>query len=433
MTSDHAGGSITSVLQETRSFPPPGEFASKAHISSMAEYEALWNRAKDDPEGFWGEQAQRLATGHKPWDQGAGLAAAVCEVVRRRPAQCRRITASTATARARPRTRRPSSGRASPAIGGCCAIKTCCARSRKFANVLKSLGVKKGDVVAVYMPLVPELVIAAAGLCPDRRAAYGDLRRFQRRVAVGTDSGLQGQGPGHRRRRLSPRQARPAQGKRRWRRGLVSHAQARGRLPPDRHCTVNWSPGRDHWWHELEDQRLVDCPPEPLDSEHPLYILYTSGSTGKPKGILHTTGGYLVGTTLTTKWVFDLKDDDTYWCTADVGWVTGHSYLVYGPLSQRRDLRDVRGSPQLARRGPVLEDHRRLPGHDPLHRPDGHPGVHEVGRAVPAPPRPVEPPAAGHGRRADQPRGLDVVSQGHRRRSAARSSTPGGRRRPAPS
>ena len=142
---------------------------------------------------------------------------------------------------------------------------------------------------------------------------------------------------------------------------------------------VNWTPGRDHWWHELAANASADCPAEPLDSEHPLYILYTSGSTGKPKGILHTTGGYLLGTALTAKWVFDLKDDDTFWCTADIGWVTGHSYLVYGPLSQRGHLRDVRRGPELARRGTVLEDHRGLSGLDSLHGPDGHSRVHEVG------------------------------------------------------
>ena len=96
---------------------------------------------------------------------------------------------------------------------------------------------------------------------------------------------------------------------------------------------VAWTEGRDRWWHDVVKDASPDCPPEPVDSEHPLYILYTSGSTGKPKGILHTTGGYLVGTQATTRWVFDLKEDDVYFCTADVGWVTGHSYLVYGPLA----------------------------------------------------------------------------------------------------
>ena len=119
--------------------------------------------------------------------------------------------------------------------------------------------------------------------------------------------------------------------------------------------------GRDHWWHELEANASAICPPEPLDSEHPLYILYTSGSTGKPKGILHTTGGYLLGTTVTTKWVFDLKDDDTFWCTADVGWVTGHSYLVYGPLSNGATCVMYEGAPNWPDEGrfwKIIEDYR---------------------------------------------------------------------------
>ena len=179
---------------------------------------------------------------------------------------------------------------------------------------------------------------------------------------------------------------------------------------------VNWTPGRDHWWHELEANAIAACPAEPLDSEHPLFILYTSGSTGKPKGILHTTGGYLLGTTLTSKWVFDLKDDDTFWCTADVGWVTGHSYIVYGPLSNGATCVMYEGAPNWPDEGTVLEDHRGLSGLDSLHGTDGHPRVHEVGRAVPAAARPLEPAAAGHRRRADQPRGLDVVLPRDRRR-----------------
>jgi acetyl-CoA synthetase len=124
---------------------------------------------------------------------------------------------------------------------------------------------------------------------------------------------------------------------------------------------VHWSAGRDHWWHELMADASPSCPPEPLDSEHPLYILYTSGSTGKPKGILHTTGGYLLGTAVTTQWVFDLKDDDTFWCTADVGWVTGHSYLVYGPLANGATCVMYEGAPNWPDEGrfwKIVQDYR---------------------------------------------------------------------------
>ena len=230
----------------------------------------------------------------------------------------------------------------------------------KFANVLKSLGVKKGDVVAIYMPMIPELVIAILA-CADRRTAHGGLRRVQCRGLRRPDPGLQGQGAGHGRRQLSPRQ------------DLVPSRTTpmvpRPSAPPSRtwssiggpDCEIHWSHGRDHWWHELEANVSIDCPPEPLDSEHPLFILYTSGSTGKPKGILHTTGGYLLGTALTSKWVFDLKADDTFWCTADVGWVTGHSYLVYGPLALGMTCVMYEGAPNWPDEGrfwKIIEDYR---------------------------------------------------------------------------
>ena len=107
-------------------------------------------------------------------------------------------------------------------------------------------------------------------------------------------------------------------------------------------------PDRDYWWHDLMEHASADCEAEHLDSEHPLFILYTSGSTGKPKGVLHTTAGYMLGAQMTSRWVFDFKDEDTYWCTADIGWITGHSYIVYGPLANGMTSRDVRGSTELA-------------------------------------------------------------------------------------
>ena len=154
----------------------------------------------------------------------------------------------------------------------------------------------------------------------------------------------------------------------------------------------------------------ADCPAEPLDSEHPLFILYTSGITGKPKGVLHTTGGYLLGVSLTHKWVFDIKEDDVYWCTADVGWVTGHSYIVYGPLCQRqRPSSCTRARPNHPQGRPLLGDHRKVQGDDLLHRADGDPRVHQVGRPAPEGPRPLVAAAARQRRRADQPGGVDVV------------------------
>ena len=138
--------------------------------------------------------------------------------------------------------------------------------------------------------------------------------------------------------------------------------------------------GRDVWWHELMDVASDVCEAEPLDSEHPLFMLYTSGTTGKPKGVVHTTGGYMTGAYITTKWVFDLKDEDTYFCTADIGWVTGHSYIVYGPLLNGATTLMYEGAPNYPDAGSLLVDHRKVPGQHLLHGADSDSRVHQVGR-----------------------------------------------------
>ena len=358
MTSDHAGGSITSVLHETRTFPPPGEFAKQALIGSIAQYDALWNRAKNDPEGFWDEHARILAW-DKPWDKvldwqppfakwfvGGQLNASYNCVDR----HCMGSTKNKAAI----------IWEGEPGDRRVLRYQDLQREVSKFANVLKGLGVRKGDVVAVYMPLIPELVIALLACARigaphtvifggfSAESLCGRIQDCKAKVLLTADGG-------YRRGKLVP---------------LKENADAAADLCPTlKHMVVyrrtgtpvNWSPGRDHWWHELEANASSHCPPEPLDSEHPLYILYTSGSTGKPKGILHTTGGYLVGTTLSCKWVFDLKDDDTYWCTADVGWVTGHSYLVYGPLSNGATCVMYEGAPNWPDEGrfwKMIEDYR---------------------------------------------------------------------------
>src|SRR6476620_1510546 len=230
----------------------------------------------------------------------------------------------------------------------------------RFANVLKKIGVEKGDRVALYMPLVPELAIsmlACARIGATHSVVFGGfssnalidrINDAQCKAVVTADGG--------------------------WRRGnevklKAAVDEALKETPSVKSCVVvkrtgseiHMEPGRDQWWHELIDIVDQNCPAEELDSEHPLFILYTSGTTGKPKGILHTTGGYLLQSHLTTKWIFDLKDEDIYWCTADIGWVTGHSYVVYGPLSNGATSLMYEGAPNWPepdRFWEIIERHR---------------------------------------------------------------------------
>ena len=176
--------------------------------------------------------------------------------------------------------------------------------------------------------------------------------------------------------------------------------------------------GRDVWFHELMEGAEAECPAEELDAEHPLYVLYTSGSTAKPKGVLHTTGGYLTGVSATHKYVFDLKpDQDVYWCSADVGWVTGHSYIVYGPLCNGATSVMYEGAPDYPHKGIWWELCERYRRDAVLHRTDGDPGMHQVGRRARREVQPQLAAPARHGRRADQPQGLALVLQGGRGRA----------------
>jgi acetyl-CoA synthetase len=333
---------ITSVLKETRSFPPSAEFSALAHVKSLAEYETLFKRAADDPEGFWAKQAESLAWFAKwtkvlewnepfaKWFVGGKLNASYNCIDRHLDGPRKNKAAIIFEGE--------------PGDSRVLRYQDLHREVCKFANALKTLGLKPGDRVTIYMPMIPEAVIAmlaCARIGATHSVIFGGFsdtavadrnNDAKARLVITADGG--------------------------WRRGKIVPLKANvdaalEKSPTVEKCIVfnrcnqqvNMKAGRDLWWHELVADVSADCPAEPLDSEHPLFILYTSGSTGKPKGVLHTTAGYLLGCALTHRWVFDLKEDDTYWCTADVGWVTGHSYIVYGPLANGATVVMYEGAP----------------------------------------------------------------------------------------
>jgi acetyl-CoA synthetase len=332
---------IDALLQETRVFPPSEEFVKQANISDPAVYD----EAARDYEAFWAKHAEQHLHWFEKWHTVlewnppyakwfiGGKLNACYNCVDRHTQTWRRNKAALIW-------------EGEPGDERVLTYGDLYREVQKFANVLKSLGVQKGDRVCIYMPMVPEVVIAmlaCARIGAPHSVVFGGfsadaladrIRDAQAKVLITADGGW-------RRGNIVPLKHNADEALRQT--DSVQKVVVYRRIGGD--YTVNMQEGRDLWWHDLMRNAPLTCPAEPMDSEDLLYLLYTSGSTGKPKGIMHTTGGYMTGVTLTAKWVFDLKDEDVYWCTADVGWVTGHSYLVYGPLSNGATCVMYEGAP----------------------------------------------------------------------------------------
>ncbi|HVZ84209.1 MAG TPA: acetate--CoA ligase [Terracidiphilus sp.] len=353
-----ASQDLDSTLRENRVFPPPAEFAAKAHIKNIEEYEALYKKSIEDPETFWAGVARELHW-FKPWDKVLewNLPSAKWFVSGKTNLSYNCLDRHLDGPR---RDKTAIIWEGEPGEIRRLTYAELHTEVQKFANALKALGIKKGDRVAVYMGMTPELAVAllacarigavhsvifggfAANAIADRVNDAGC-------VAILTQDGSYRRG-GEIALKKTVDEALAAC-------PTVEHVVVYRRTG----TPVTMVAGRDWWWHDVVANAPTECPAEPLDSEDPLYILYTSGTTGKPKGLVHTTGGYAVGTYLTTKYVFDIHDDDIYWCTADIGWVTGHSYVVYGPLQNGATVLMYEGAPNwpdFSRFWKIVDDHK---------------------------------------------------------------------------
>ena len=337
---------IESILHEKRLFPPTAEFSEKAHIKSLEEYQALYDKAKADPQAFWAELATQELHWFQNWDT----------VLDWQPPFAKWFVNGKINISYNCLDRHLTTWRKNKAAliwegePGDSRTLTYAQLHREvcqMANVIKELGVQKGDRVGIYMPMIPEAAIAmlaCARIGAVHSVVFGGfsaealrdrLNDGQAKLVITADGGF----------RKDTAVGLKAQ---------VDKALANDAAPTVTNVLVvqrtkqevQMESGRDHWWHDLQTGASANCPAEPMDSEDLLFILYTSGSTGKPKGVVHTTGGYNLYTHMTTKWIFDLQDTDVYWCTADVGWITGHSYIVYGPLSNGATTLMYEGAPR---------------------------------------------------------------------------------------
>jgi acetyl-CoA synthetase len=332
---------IDALLKEDRRFAPTPAWRAGAYVSDPT----IYDKAAADPEAFWAGFARELEW-IRPWNEVLRWKSPNAEwfVGGKLNASVNCVDRHVRTAR---RNKAAIMWEGEPGDRRTLTYWDLLREVSAFANVLKSLGVKKGDRVALYLPMVPELAIAmlaCARIGAIHSVVFGGFSAESLRDRINDAQAvlLVTADGGYRRGHIVPLKQMADEALRDTpsvRNVVVVQRQAGAPIP------VDIMEGRDHWYHRLMQHADPRCEPEPMDSEDMLYILYTSGTTGKPKGIVHTTGGYLVGTYATTKWVFDLKDDDVFWCTADIGWVTGHSYVVYGPLANGVTVLMYEGAP----------------------------------------------------------------------------------------
>ncbi len=325
---------IEVLMAEERTFPPSVAFSIRAHIKSMEEYEEIYRRSVENPEEFWAEMAEENLTWHKKWDkvleynfekpeikwfQGGKLNASV---------NCLDRHVNTST-----RNKAAIIWESDDGSYKTYTYQQLYYEVNRFANVLKKHGVSKGDRVTIYLPMIPELAIsmlACARIGAIHSIVFGGfsatalrdrIQDCKAKLVITADRGVRG--------------GRQVALKTNADTALAECPTVGKMIVVRRTDGIDMTPGRDLWWHdEINAADIANyCEPEQMDAEDALFILYTSGSTGKPKGVLHTTGGYLLFTNLTFRWIFDYHDEDIHFCTADIGWVTGHSYIIYGPLS----------------------------------------------------------------------------------------------------
>jgi len=329
---------IAALLSEERVFEPPAGFVAEALVKDRGIYE----RAEADVEGFWAEQADRL-TWFKKWDT----------VMEWSPPWVKWFTGGTLNASYNCLDRHVEAGggdkvayhwEGEPGEQRTVTYKQLLEDVCRFANALKGLGVKRGDRVAIYLGMIPELpvaMLACARIGAPHSVVFGGFsaEALRDRINDAEAKVVITQDGGYRRGQVVPLKAN-------------ADEALEGCLTIEHVITVRragnehpFSPGRDHWYQELVEGQSPECPPEEMDAEDILYLLYTSGTTGKPKGIVHTTGGYLVGCAATHRMIFDIHEDDVFWCSADIGWVTGHSYIVYGPLANHTTAIMYEGAP----------------------------------------------------------------------------------------